>query len=180
MVNLLPPNNLLALKKEYLNRLVTVGSALLASVVMIIFVISITTYFILVLKEKSLIGEMGGASIQAKSNNFEQVAKAVSDTKVNILMINNINNQTSFRTVLDLILSSKTSGISIQSISFDNSEGANRGLLIKGQFNKRKVFIDYVDSLRKDPRVSSVNSPVDNLIKEVAGSFSLDLKFKSN
>ncbi len=180
MVNLLPPKNLAALKKEYLNRLVTVVAVLLASVVVIVLIISVTIYLILSLKEKSLISEIGGASLGAKNNNFEKVASSIADVNTNILLVNNISNKTTFQAVLDLILASKTSGINVESLELDNSEGENQRLTIKGRFNNRKVFIDYVDVLRKDPRVKSINSPVDNLIKEVAGSFSLDLKIKTN
>ena len=180
MVNLLPQNNLSALKKEYLNRLVTVVAVLLALVVVVVLIISATIYVTLSLKEKSLINEIGGSSLEAKNNNFEQVANSIADINANILMINTIDKKTSFQSVLDLVLGSKMAGISIQSLNFDNTGGENQRLSIKGQFNNRKVFIDYVDGLRKDPRVSAVNSPVDNLIKEVAGSFSLDLKLKTN
>ncbi len=180
MINLLPSNNLSVLKKEYLNRVVTVGVVLTAVVVVIVLVVSTTIFLVLSLKEKSLVRELGGVPTENKSENFEQVSSYVTGLNTNISIINSLNNKISLQAVLDLIMAYKIDGIRIQSPNFDNSGSENQGVTIKGQFTSRKVFLDYVEKLKQSTQVVSVNSPVDNLIKEKAGSFSLELKLKTN
>ena len=79
--------------------------------------------------------------------------------------------------LIDSFLLKSYPGINITSFSYTRSEAGQSELEIQGGAENRTSFLEYVDALRTDERVESVENPITNLVSEANIKFSISILF---
>lgn len=101
-----------------------------------------------------------------------QLTKRVSETET----VFAVPEHQSTLTHVEVIYEKKTPGITISRIT--NTSRENRTLEIAGIASTRTILAGYEASLREDPRIQKVESPVSNYVKTQDTVFILKIQFK--
>lgn len=171
MINLLPIENKVLVKKEYLKRLVAVFglfSLAVASVAVLLLV------FLLFLadKEKKDYGEY--FTLEQKhlsSKGEEEVIPFVSDVNSKVKIFEeNQKMEKKAGEIIKTIIETKTKGISINYFSLN---GGN--ISFSGTARTRKELLSFVENLKKEPIFKKIDSPISNFLKENDVMFNISI-----
>ena len=171
MVNLLPIENKVLIKKEYLRRLVmTFGS--FSFVVVIIAVLLLVFLLFLVNKEKNDYGAY--LSLEQKHLTFldeEEVTSFVADINSKTAAFEE-NSGKSKKTsgAIEKIVKAKTKGITIDRFSLSGGKVA-----FGGAAKTRNDLLFFVDNLKKEPDFKNIDSPISNFLKESDVKFNISI-----
>ena len=161
MINLLPPENKIAIKKEYLRRLVVVFGIFLLSIILVIAVLLITLFFI-VNNQKKAQDESVFLKEHLSLQNEAEINSLVSEINSKISLLNNNQKNTKrVSEILEKVISTKTKEIKITFLSFDSNK-----VSIYGTSETRTDLINFIEDLKKEPVFSRVNFPLSNFLKE--------------
>jgi len=162
MINLLPPENKIAIKKEYLRRLVVVFGIFLLSIILVIAVLLITLFFIVNNQKKAQDEAVFLVKEHLSLQNEAEISSLVSEINSKIsLLSNNKKNAKRVSEIIEKIIGIKTKEIKITSLSFDSSK-----ISIYGTSETRTDLINFIEDFKKEPVFSRVNFPLSNFLKE--------------
>lgn len=162
MINLLPPENKIAIKKEYLRRLVVVFGIFLLSIILVIVILLITLFFIVSNQKKAQDESAFLVKEHLSLQNEVEISSLVSEINSKIsLLSNNQKNARRVSEILEKIIGIKTKETKITLFSFDGSK-----VSINGISETRTDLINFIEDLKKEPVFLKVNSPLSNFLKE--------------
>lgn len=164
MINLLPEDNKIAIKKEYIRRAcVVLGCAFFSAIVISATILvcllllanseknNFNRYLVLSAERLSM-SESGGAAADIEDINSKLAfLESESDTG---------ESNSFFREIIQI----KPKGVKINNLSYDNSDGGK--ILIGGTAEFRQGVLSFVGLLREDRMFRDAKSPVSNLLKE--------------
>jgi len=174
MINLLPIEDKIINKKDYLSRLILVIGFFIFAIIVIVFVLFLPVFFSLFFEEKDLSRQLD--IIKAGSGSIE-TEKIYTD-------LNTLNDRLSFyeknnedvrqiSTLFDRIISSKSSGVKIIYLKYEKSKGDT--ITIMGKSGNRSDFVDFKKRIEDDDFFSIVSSPLSNLLKETDINFTMTI-----
>lgn len=173
MINLLPIENKISIKKEYLRRLIAVAGLLSLAIIIIAAFLLVFLLF-LIKKEGNDYGSY--LSLEQKHSTFldeAQVTSFVLDANAKAAAFEE-NSKKSIKTseAVKKIIEAKTEGISINYFSFNKNK-----VSFGGAAETRNDLILFVDNLKKDPAFRNIDSPLSNFLKESDVRFSITAEF---
>lgn len=169
MINLLPAENKIAIKKEYLRRLAAVFGIFLLSAILVIAILLITLFFIASNQKKAQDESIFLIREHLSLQNEAEISSLVSEINSKISLLgNNQKNARRASEILEKIIGIKTKKIKITSLSFDSGK-----ISIYGISETRTDLINFIENLKKEPAFLRVNSPLSNFLKEGNVEFSV-------
>lgn len=176
MINILPIENKVSIKKEYLRRMIVVFGFLSFTVVIIASFLLIFLLF-LVKKEKNDYGAY--LSLEQKHSTFldqEVVTSFILDTNAKVTAFEQNNNKNiKASEAIKSIINAKTKGITINYLSFGGKKISFNGIA-----QTRNNLLLFVDNLKKEPAFKTIDSPLSNFLKENDVRFSITIEFYEN
>lgn len=179
MINLLPFENKISVKKEYLKRIFVIAN------IFIMFILF--SAILLIYPSFSYSNEL-----EANYNRELAFYKNGDNIKNTESIVLNLNKKLSilkkqkkdFReisVIVEKIINNKDSGIKLNSFSYVKKidEKTKDTGIINGHSDSRASLISFVDLLKKDASFSNVNSPLANLLKTNDTEFSITIELKN-
>jgi len=175
MINLLPNEDKITNKKDYLSRLFMVSGILLFVVITIAFVLFLPVFLSLFFEEKDLSGQLkvikqGDTSVEAEKIYADL---DVLNTRLSLYEKNN-NEVRQVSVLIEKIIALKTSGIRISYLKYEKD--SNGKIVIIGKSDNRADFVDFKKKLEDDELFGAVSSPLSNLLKETDISFTMTIE----
>jgi len=179
MVNILPTEIKLELKKNYLwrRRVALVFAFLVAG--FIALVLGVTLYLIVEINQgglKSLLTKDGAAK---DIKTYEELAQELKKTDEMVKKISFSSNAYQASALLVKVAELKNKGIKIDDFQYIETE-KGISLLLKGKSLSRKDLTDFLGSLRSSSLFISIDSPLSNLINEGEARYSINLLLASS
>lgn len=174
MINLLPPEDKIAIKKEYLRRFFVVAGLFFASATLVSIVFLLLTFFFLAGYKKDLSRQAALSSQRAETLNLDAIVSEIMElnSRINILKSRKENLGLSF--ILEKIIGTKAEGVKITGLGYEGSKGTEKAKIsISGGAKKRQDLLVFITSLEKEFGAENVLSPVSNLLNEKDAVFSL-------
>lgn len=173
MINLLPKDQLAAIKSDYYRRRLTVFGALILAWVLIV-ALCLSALLILarsdrqilagqITAQQQLLTAADGGSTERLSRLAQDLATITTAERARVLPSR----------IWQPVLAAKPAGVKIDRLEFDFSGAPTVDLA--GVADSRRVLLDFLEKLRADATFSAVDSPASNLIKETNVSFALKL-----
>ena len=168
MINLLPKERKLDIKKEYYTKLLILGLVSVCSVVFIFGGLLISFSFIIKADLKALETQILNEEIDP---NIDENKKIIETLKVDIKTLSLPGNGLFPTHIIDTITKHDKTGIHINDIAISLTE-----LNISGLADERDNFILFIQSLESEPLFLSVNSPISSLSKVKDINFQIRIK----
>ncbi len=177
MINLLAPEDKKVLVGEYRRHKLVVGGVLWFFVSSAAVIIFTSLYIVLYFDQREVVLNL--AKIKQE---YEAVASDVSERS-----ITTVNQQAELllspasllpTVLLDKLVSLRPTGVLISNIAYKPA-GEEIIVNLNGQANSRQDFLRLLSNLQSESTFTTVDSPVDNLIRERNVQFSLVIHLKS-
>ncbi len=171
-MNLLPPENKVIAKKEYLRRLFVTAGVFLFSTSLIAALFLASFFFALNLQKKSIHDSFFAMQEYLSAQNESELTFLVSRINAQVAELNSNQKRVKKASeIIERIIEIKGNDISIESFAFNLSR-----LDIKGNSASRSGLINFVENLKKQDAFSAVESPLSNFLKEKNIDFSINIK----
>lgn len=172
MINLVPHTTLQIIKRRYYARIGIIVLVLMMVWLLAILIVLSTIGGVLYFNKQSL--DSRAEAVQVKSAELATITGQTETALQYAMSVIKLGSTPSVHTMLVDILAVPHQGIRITAISVARNEvGPTTGVTLQGVFAKREDLVGFVDTLRQQQRVERVLSPVENLIKESNGQFSV-------
>lgn len=182
MINLLPAENKIRIKKEYLIRIFIISGASLFGLILITG-IALFLLFYLTAGQKTNSEEAFLLSQQwlASTNEAEISSLVSSINSTTAELFNNQKITAEISEVIKKLIAIKTEKITIKSFLFSASkDGAGGEIRINGASATRTELINYIEKIKKDAMFAKVDSPLSNFLKEENIDFNIVVELRSN
>ncbi|MBU3925928.1 hypothetical protein KJ763_02035 [Patescibacteria group bacterium] len=178
MINLLPSENKIKIKKEYLNRIIIIfGFSLLVLIFIAGVFLCLLFYLISIQKTNS---EESFLLSQKEANLLNEKETSELIESVNFLSLRLVNGQKNTKEtsqIIKTLILLKNDGIIIKSFSFSNAVGGSgREARISGKSKTRTELMNFIENIKKDNFFAEVNSPLSNFLKEENMDFNFSIK----
>lgn len=175
MINLLPTEDKVANKKDYLSRLFVVAGILIFIIVTISFVLFLPVFLSLFFEEKDLARQLDVLRQDDSSVEAEKIYAELGVLNARLALYEKNNNEVrQVSALIKKIISFKTDGIRISSFRYEKDKDGK--IIIIGKSDSRSDFVDFKKKLEDDKSFSSVSSPLSNLLKETDISFTMTIE----
>lgn len=172
-LNLLPPEDLQRLGHEKLTRFLILSFSLIAAALLVGGVLMLPAYFFLTLQENDTLVQI---DLAQKSVQAERVKETENTIEAINAKLQSLEAASSKRTLLSshiaAIAEHANPGISLDWLTFTREKGQ---VEITGTAPTRGAFLIFLDGLRRDPYFTSIESPVNNLLKDTGVAFTLTI-----
>lgn len=180
MINVLPQNEKILLRKEYIKRLITLS----------LFIFSVLGFLASFLLMPSYVlsnNKVSTLEIQLKRYNESNtdktegsLTKIITEINQDLAILNkDASKPVSFtEDVLAVVLSSKPKNIKLANLSYFVNEFGKKNLEINGQAPDRATLRLFEDTLKANSRVESTNLPASNFTKRTNIDFVLTVVIK--
>ncbi len=182
MINLLPAENKIEIKKEYLIRVFIISGVSLFSLILITG-IALFLLFYLTAGQKTdseevfLLSQQGLASTNEAE--ISSIVSGINSTTAELISNQKITAEVS--EVIKKLTAIKTEKITIKSFLFSASrDGAGGEIRINGTSATRTELINYIEKIKKDPMFAKVDLPLSNFLKEENIDFNIVVELSSN
>lgn len=182
MINLLPKDDKIAARKEYLRRLAAVAGVLIFAAAASGSVLMAPTMFLFLNYKKNLSkelalsnGKVAGMSAQKESE------EAIKKLNSRLDFINSAKDSNRISALFKEIIGLKAAGIKIDGLSYEkqkNKEVIEEKVVIRGSAAKREEFLVFLNNLNKKYGEKKVSSPVSNIISEKDIDFAVTISLQ--
>jgi len=165
MINLLPTEDKIINKKDYLIRLFSVVGILVFIIIAISFVLSLPIFLSLFFEERDISAQLDVLKLRDSSIEADNIYKDLDILNKRLSLYEKNNDEVRQVSILiERIISLKTSGIKINYFKYEKDKDGK--LMITGKSDKRSDFVGFKKRLETDEMFSVVSSPLSNLLKE--------------
>lgn len=174
MINLLPKESKVEVKRRYRLRLVSVGLFAFSVAILVLGVMLVPTYFIFSIKSDSLKANLQDIPVDDRLNvdeAIDELSDFAKDIKGIFPATKNLNQTTSRITS---IIEVKPAGIHIDNLSASKDGNFN----VRGRADKREDIINFVEILETFDGIRAVDSPIANLVAETDGFFEVNFSYE--
>lgn len=180
MINLLPKEEKEVLAKDYLFRKIVVAEFVVIILLLVSLVILVASYYSTLAEGKSNKNLFEEAKKDSEGELLGQLQATGQDIKLKLGFFSRYNPpEKLLAETLEDIVSMRSLGISISNFSFLREEKGNK-VTVKGEAKTRNSLLGFIERVKGLRFVSSVNSPVSNLIKENDIAFTLEINLIDN
>lgn len=179
MINVLPENEKVLLRKEYRIRLVTVV-LFIVSILLVGGLLLLTPFYILAQDKITALEIRLKQYNQSRSDSStDDLTKIISEINQNLELLNSEPPKTGIvENVLNPILSARPVNIKISRIFYSIKTDGKRMVELNGVAVDRTALRNFEDSLKKNPNIESTKLPVSNFTKKSDIDFSINITFK--
>lgn len=172
-LNLLPPEDLQRLGHEKLARFLVLILGLHTAALFAGGILMLPTYFFLTFQEKDTLIQIDLAQKSIQAERVKETEDAIKAINAKLQSLDAANSQRSLLSShIAAVGRHVNPGISLDRLTFARE---NRKIEITGKAPTREEFLVFLDRLRNDPYFASVESPVNNLLKDTNVAFILTL-----
>lgn len=177
MINLLPVEDKILIRKEYLRRLLTVIGFCVFALIFIAVILLFPSYFLLVSQKKSLTDNLDTLQKRLEMEAADKIEFSVRDLNVKFAFLSDQENN--FRSISGLIkqiLDVKSSSVKLIGFSYRNDTKEGERFLLQGSSATRLDFLNFIKDLEAVKGLAKVISPASNLLKGENIIFNLTLE----
>lgn len=179
MINVLPLNQKIELRKEYRLRLVTLCLFVFSILVFLASFLLLPAYVLSKEKVSTLEIQLQKYNEENPDNSVDNLTKLISDINNNLTILNQGTQSISVvDDMLSTVLSSRSSGITISRMSYRVSLENKNVFELNGRALDRASLRSFEDKLKASPKVESTDLPVSNFTKRSNIDYSLTVTFK--
>lgn len=169
MINLLPDNEKIKIKKEYRNKILIIILTISAVVFSLSLVLLVPS--LLFARAQSYLIERNTETVKKVSvaKDQEYIKKTASDINYKVSIVESSPENYIFSDSLNNIISSKISGVQITGVFFEKQDkkGEITNMFeIRGTANKREDLINFAKELESRKYFAKINLPVSNYVKD--------------
>ena len=176
MINLLPREDKVFIKKEYLSRLFVVIGIFFARAVFISVVFLAPTIFLLNGYKSDLSRQVILSSGQAEVIDTQNIISEIKKLNSRISVLKSSQEKSDLSFIIEKIIEMKTKGVKIIGLNYEGMKSEEKGKIsMSGIAQERQDLLDFIDLLKKEFSEEDVLSPVSNLLNEKNTSFSLTI-----
>lgn len=178
MINLIPLKEKKKIQKDFYVRLSIVFFIVLATAVLISAILLIPSFFYSSIQKNLINNQLDSLKnsnvVEIKSEyasvilDLDKKLKIINESKENKFLIS--------EKVINEVMNSKTNGIIIDQINFNNDVLVGKTIDIKGTALTRESLLFYKNNLEKNPNFEKITLPISNFIKPNNIPFSLIIK----
>jgi len=173
-MNLLPEENKVSIKKEYLRRIIFVSGLFFACVAGAATALLVPAIIFLSGYKANIDRQILSGAQRISQINTKEADKDIKDMNYRISILESGKNDARLSPIFVKILNEKTASVKITRLSYEKSkDGGDDKILINGKAGLRKDLLDFEKSLKNDFGEQKVRSPISNLLKEKEADFSL-------
>ena len=175
MINLLPDNERVRIKKEYRLRLFDAGLVLLFSLAIVGFVVLLPTYLLSHFREVEAGDAALGANAASRDAENQTLLTTLGSANALATALAPAPENLSAANFVALIASDKTPGNSVTSLLYSKSPNGNQKITVQGVAGTRDDLTAFTQALEGDSRIASVNLPISDLAADSNVQFSFDV-----
>lgn len=157
--NVLPEEVKKLLKKEYRLRFFSVLIISISSVVIFMSVVMFSLLVLVFSENKNILGELESIKDSSLENGGAEILSELKFTKEKIAVLKQGDEKNQPSELIEKILSSKPSGARIDSIVYEQKDGA-KSFLVSGRGDDRASIISFQDALEETSPFKKVDLPV--------------------
>jgi len=179
MINLLPEEEKILIKREYTRRLIVVIGIFLFTSVFSAVILLLPSYLPLSSQKQSFESQLDAAKQGLSREKADETESSIRRLNDKLTFFSQQGENTRQISVLiKQILSAKSPSIKLLTFTYqkDTREKKNERMLIQGTATTRNAFLAFVKALEIVNGVSEVQSPPANLMKDENIEFNLTLK----
>lgn len=182
MINLLPRENKIEIKREYMGRVSIMFGSFVFFALIILAMFLLSMFFIVNAQQKASNDSVETIKKQLDMQNEKEITELVSQINKKLTQLdNNKKNIGSASAIFKDIIEIKTPEIIIDSFKYKTDlTNGEITIEIHGESKTRNDFTAFIERLKKVPEFSGVESPLSSLLKEENISFSLSIKLKQS
>jgi hypothetical protein len=138
------------------------------------------SYFYSSSQEKNSIKKLDLAQKSAESKGFYDLIDELKKSEEDIKKLKGEDLRLSYSSVVDTLLTYRTSTIKINSIQISSIKNATStaDVVIQGKASTREALLAFKKYIEQDSSVSNVEMPISDLAKNKDSAFAIRLKFK--
>ncbi len=179
MINLLPEEEKISIKREYARRLIVVIGIFIFMLVFSAIILLLPSYFPLSSQKQSFESQLNAAKQGLSRENADEIESTVKNLNGKLVFFSQQGENTRQISVLiKQILNIRSSSVKLSNLIYQKGteEKRNEQMLIQGNAASRNAFLAFAKALETVSGVSEVVSPPANLVKDVNVEFNLTLK----
>ena len=175
MFNLLPDILKARLKSEYRLRhlIVILGFVIFLQITFLIFLSP--SWVITFYKEKDAVSMTNLANQSVSSTTSASLSAVIVGTNDKLKVLNNSLQYLKVTNLMNVIISNKTSSISVSEMSYTSTNASSTDIIIGGVSLSREALVSFVKKLKDSKLFSKVDLPVSNLAKDKNIQFSINI-----
>lgn len=177
MINLLPNENKIANKKNYLTRLFVVIGAFSFIIIIISFILFLPVFFSLFFEGRDLASQL---DFMKKSDVLAETESIHSDLKELNSKLSLYEKNKSEAVVLSALIEKivylKTGGIKINNFEYKKDKNKGGSITIDGKSDSRSSLISFKKKMEDDGAFNNISSPLSNLLKDADITFNITIE----
>lgn len=171
MVNLIPPQALKKVKREYWIRVVSVWVWLAASACVIVVILNIPVYVLVQSQLEAFASQYEQASVESES--FEDAQEAIKQSNEIATLLAGPRKTASFSSIIAKLESLHGGDVSITEFSLTQKTAKLEPITIKGVAASRAALTSFKDAIEEHPEFMNVVLPLANLARDRDIPFSI-------
>lgn len=172
MINLLPAEDKIAIKKERQRRLIVIIGIFAFGIISWAIILFIPSYFLLSSLERSLETQTSVLKETAVRNETNKIESSIAALNEKLALLAGNGSQKQISSALKKILDIQLPTIKITAFYYEK-KGNKETLSVEGSADTRNSFLAFLSNLEKTDGIKNVSSPPANIIKEENISFRL-------
>jgi cytochrome bd-type quinol oxidase subunit 2 len=173
MINLIPPEALKEVKKEYWIRVFSVWAVLVGFAFLIIAILHVPVYHLLGTQKDSYQDAYTTANEQ--TSEFKIAEDSIKNANAVATLLTKKNEQTPFSYVIATIDSLVPNGVVIASYSLTRKDGGLSTIAISGVATGRSTLTSFKNAIENDPLFKVASIPLSDLTKDKDIPFTLTI-----
>ena len=146
MINLLPREDKVFIKKEYLKRLFVVMGIFFASAVFISIIFLAPTFFLLNSYKSDLSHQVSLSSGRAEVIDTQNIMSEIKKLNSRISVLKSSKEKLDLSFIIEKVIRMKTKGVNIIGLNYEGAKGEEKGKIsISGIAEERQALLDLID-----------------------------------
>jgi len=179
MINLLPKENKIRAKKDFILRLSIVSGVFMTLSILVAIIMLIPITWELYSQNKSASNMLSSSQGYLKMSNIDEATLEAETVNFQIdTFFENEKNITEIGGVIKSIITERPSSVKITAINYKKklTDNTRNEITIQGQSLNRQDLLGFIEKLKQNPDFFSVASPTSNLLKEFDVNFDITLE----
>ncbi len=177
MINLLPVEDKIFIKREYLRRLLIVIGIFSFSLIFAAIFLLLPSYFLTISQKKTFENQLESVITNLNRQDASRIEANVNHLNAKLAFFSGQKDEQRLSEIIKHIVENRNKGISLSYFSYQKSENvAGDIILLQGKAWTRNDFLAFVELLGNIEKIKNVESPPSNLLKMENIPFTLRLE----
>ncbi|HBB56607.1 TPA: hypothetical protein DEW47_01685 [Patescibacteria group bacterium] len=176
MINLLPDENKIFFKKEYIKRLLLVASLFFIFAIIVSVLMIMPTYWFSYSIKKNLDNQIAFSETTLDKLDIRGITADIGELKNKLKILEGRKESAQLNVNLKRVLESRLSGVKVERIEYKRDTQSKKDeISLWGVARSRENLMGYVDMLEQEFGKENVVSPISNLLSKADTSFVLSV-----